>query len=85
MISNRPDSRREPTAQQESVSPYPCACAIGSERGCGYARLHIVTVESMIRGPDGRQKVVIHTDQVLSSGFSGTTVKATLDERPCAA
>ena len=46
------------------------------------------TVESMslkIRGPDGRQKLVIHTDQVLSSSFSGNIVKATLGERPCAA
>ena len=39
----------------------------------------------MIRGPDGHQKLVIHTDQFLGSGFSGDTVKATLDERPCAA
>ena len=37
-----------------------------------------------LRGPDGRQKLVIHTDQVLS-GLSGNIVKATLDERPCAA
>ena len=35
-----------------------------------------------LRGPDGHQKLVIHTNQVL---FSGDTVKATLDERPCAA
>ena len=38
-----------------------------------------------IRGPDGHQKLVIHTDQVLGSGFTGKIVKATLDERPCAA
>ena len=38
-----------------------------------------------LRGPDGHQKLVIHTDQFLGSGFSGDIVKATLDERPCAA
>ena len=38
-----------------------------------------------LRGPDGHQKLVVHTDQVLSSGFSGNIVKATLGERPCAA
>ena len=38
-----------------------------------------------LRGPDGHQKLVIHTDKVLRSSFSGNIVKATLDERPCAA
>ena len=41
--------------------------------------------ESKLRGPDGHQKLVIYTDQFLGSGFSGDIVKATLDERPCAA
>ena len=38
-----------------------------------------------LRGPDGHQKLVVHTDQVLSLSLSGNIVKATLDERPCAA
>ena len=48
------------------------------KRGCGYARQY----ES---GPDGRQKLVIHTDQVLSFFSGNIIVKATLGERPCAA
>ena len=38
-----------------------------------------------LRGPDGHQKLVIHTDQLLRSGRIWKVVNATLDQRPCAA
>ena len=33
-----------------------------------------------LRGPDGHQKLVVHTDKVLWSDFTGSVVKATLDK-----
>ena len=38
-----------------------------------------------LRGPDGHQKLVVHTDQVLWSNYPWEVVKATLDQHPCAA
>ena len=36
-----------------------------------------------LRGPDGHQKLVVHTDQVLGSSVGGKVVKAKLDKYPC--
>ena len=38
-----------------------------------------------LRGPDGHQKLVVHTDKVLWSDFPWDVVKATLDKCSCAA
>ena len=38
-----------------------------------------------LRGPDGHQKLVVHTDKVLWSDFTGRVVKATLDKDHCVA
>ena len=46
---------------------------------------HTLSMSLKLRGPDGHQKLVVHTDQVLGSSVGGKVVKAKLDKYPCTA